>query len=119
MKQPSFFLTHILSAIAEIESYVGDKDEVSFVADSMCYNATIRQIEVIGEAISRLETDFLENYPEIPWKDIKAMRNILIHEYWQTDVGEVYRTVKNDLPILKNLIAPILENLTDNLNQDK
>ena len=80
----------------------------------MCHNATIRQIEVIGEAISKLETDFTNNYPEIPWKDIKAMRNILIHEYWQTDVNEVYNTVKNDLPQLKQLILPIVEKLQSN-----
>jgi uncharacterized protein with HEPN domain len=82
----------------------------------MCYNASIWQIEVIGEAISKLEADFTNKYPEIPWNDIKAMRNILIHEYWQTDIEEVYDTIKNDLPNLKKLITPILNQLqTDSI----
>jgi uncharacterized protein with HEPN domain len=111
MKQPIFFLQHILLAITEIENYTTNLDKAAFINNPMCYNATIRQIEIIGEAIAKLETDFINKYPGIPWKDIIAMRNILIHEYWQTDIEEVFNTIRNDIPNLKKLIEPILAQL--------
>ena len=77
----------------------------------MRYNATIRQIEVIGEAIRNLEKSFTSQYPDIPWKEIIAMRNILIHEYWQTDIPEIYATAVEDVPELQRLVNSILQDL--------
>ncbi len=111
MKVPEFFIKHIIAAIAEIESYTTNIDKQTFLSEPMRYNATIRQIEIIGEAISHLESNFKDQYPNIPWQAIKDMRNILIHEYWQTDVLEIYNTVKSDIPELKKLILPILQDL--------
>lgn len=70
----------------------------------MRYNATIKQIENIGEAIKNLEKNFTDQYPQVPWAEIKAMRNILIHEYWQTDLDEIYHTATSDIPALKQIL---------------
>ena len=116
MKQPVFFLTHIISAITEIETYTLNVDKAGFIANPMCYNACIRQIEIIGEAISKLEATFTDQYPEIPWADIKGMRNILIHEYWQTDIEEVFDTIQIDIPQLKKMILSIKEKLDSSIS---
>jgi uncharacterized protein with HEPN domain len=59
-------LLHIIDAINEIEMYTKDTDLESFVKNSMMFNATLRQLEIIGEASNRLSEDLLQNNPEIP-----------------------------------------------------
>lgn len=107
MKQPRFFLQLIHNSINDIEQYVAGITINEFISDSMRYNATIKQIENIGEAIKKLESNFTDSYPDIPWNEIKAMRNILIHEYWQTDLEEVYKTATIDIPNLKSMLDKI------------
>lgn len=79
-----------------------------FVKESMRYNATIRLISIIGEAITHLEHDFKDTYPQIPWQKIRAMRNRLIHEYWQTDLKQVYLSASKEVPVLKQTVEQIL-----------
>jgi uncharacterized protein with HEPN domain len=99
-KTPIFFLEHIIEAAGEIATYVEGISQENFINDSMRYNATIRMITVIGEAISQLESNFKNSYPEIPWQQIKSMRNRLIHEYWQTDLEQVYISATKETPEL-------------------
>ena len=58
-------------------------------------------IEVIGEASSRLPIEVQEQYEDVPWDMMKGIRNILAHEYFGIDLEIVWKTVKEDLPILK------------------
>ncbi len=64
-------------------------------------DAVIRNIEVIGEASSHLPIEVQEQYEDVPWGMIKGIRNILAHEYFGIDLEIVWKTVKEDLPILK------------------
>lgn len=75
----------------------------------MMQNAIIRQFEVIGEAVANISLDMKENNPDIEWSTIKGFRNLLVHEYFRVYVGEVWSTVKNDLPTLKKQIQSLIE----------
>jgi uncharacterized protein with HEPN domain len=68
----------------------------------------LRHIEVIGEAVSRLSEDFRLQYPIAPWRSIIAMRNALIHGYFDTDWEAVWAVVENDLPPLRAKVDAIL-----------
>jgi uncharacterized protein with HEPN domain len=72
-------LLHVIDAINEIENYLQDVDLEHFVKNSMMFNATLRQLEVIGEASNRLSEKLLLNNPEIPWARIIGLRNLVIH----------------------------------------
>ena len=69
----------------------------------------VHQIQVIGEAARGLSEDLRAAHPEIPWSDVIAMRNILVHEYFGIDLREVWDTATNDIPLLRTQIRRIPE----------
>jgi uncharacterized protein with HEPN domain len=101
-------LMHILDAIAEIEVYTEGVDIETFVKNSMMFNATLRQLEIIGEAGNRLSEGLLQNSPDIPWARIIGLRNLVIHEYFGIDDFTIWNVVKINLPHLKEKISLLL-----------
>lgn len=71
--------------------------------------AIVKDVEIVGEAASRLGEEFRARYPELPWKAIVAMRNRLVHAYFDIDHDIVWNTVTDDLPPLAVLVEAILE----------
>jgi uncharacterized protein with HEPN domain len=74
----------------------------------MLQDSLIRQIEIIGEATSRITKDFKEKYTEVPWVDMKDMRNKLIHDYFGVNIRYVWNVINQDIPQLKKQITEIL-----------
>jgi uncharacterized protein with HEPN domain len=79
-KDDLVFIEHILDSIVKIENYVEGLSVSDFIANEMVQDAVIRNFEVIGEATKHLSDDFKVNYPDIPWKQIAGMRDILIQD---------------------------------------
>jgi uncharacterized protein with HEPN domain len=104
-------LRHILDAITEIESYTCNKTFEDFNKDSMMFNASIRQLEVIGEAANKLSEKTLTNYPFIPWAKMIGLKNILIHNYFGVDDKMIWNVIQINLPDLKKHIFTILNNI--------
>jgi len=104
MKDDILYLGHIKDAIEAIEQYLGIVSYEQFVANRMMVDAVVRQLEIIGEATSKLGEDFREANPKIPFRDIIDMRNVLIHDYAGVNTMIVWETCKNDLPPLKKVI---------------
>ena len=77
-------IIHILEAIAEIEKYLTGVSYNDFLANSEKRFATIKQIEIVGEACNALTPEFKESHSEIAWKPIRGFRNISIHEYFRS-----------------------------------
>ena len=83
------------------------RDLEAFQENSQVQDAVVRNIEIIGEAVSRIQKiapDFIKQHSELPWAQMRGMRNIAIHEYFFVDLEIVWKTVKNDLPKLKQRI---------------
>ena len=100
-------LVHILQSIAEIEDYTANADLLEFKSNSMLRFASIKQIEIIGEAANQITVETKSNFPEIDWREIVALRNILIHEYFGIDANIVWQIIKIDIPDLKTkLLKP-------------
>jgi len=78
-------LMHMLDAISEIQSYVKDTDIDEFINNSMKKFATVKQLEIIGEAANHISEEMKIKHPEIKWREIIGLRNILIHEYFGVD----------------------------------
>ena len=102
-------LLHIIDAINEIENYLQDTDLEDFVKNSMMFNATLRQLEIIGEASNKLSEKLLIDNPSIPWARIIGLRNLVIHEYFGIDDFTIWNVIKINLPDLKVKITAILE----------
>ena len=103
-------LLHMLNAIEEIENYTKDVELDAFMSNSMMFNASIRQLEILGEASNRLSDKVLQENKDIPWARIVALRNFAIHEYFGIDSNAIWLVIKNKLPELKNQIASIIDN---------
>jgi uncharacterized protein with HEPN domain len=102
-------LQHMLEAIREIQEYTHGVDVQTFVNNSMMYNASLRQLEIIGEAANHLSLEILQDFPEVPWARIIGLRNLVIHEYFGVDDLSIWSVISHNLPDLKEKIALILE----------
>lgn len=112
MRDAKVYLRDILDAIARIERYAAQGRE-TFEQDELIQTWIIHHLQIIGEAAARLSHDFHKTHPEVPWPQIVAMRNVLVHEYFGVDLGEVWRTVEHDLPSLKHAVEEILKKLEE------
>ena len=106
-------LQHILDAISEVELYLDGVSQDQFLSNSEKRFATIKQIEIIGEACNALSDELKAQHSSIPWKAIIGFRNISIHEYFGVNLQLVWEIAKNDLPELKKNMNIILVDLTD------
>lgn len=104
-------IQHILDAICETESYLTAVNFESFLANSEKRFATIKQIEIIGEACNRMSKELKLRHPEIEWTQINGFRNISIHEYFGVNLHIVWNIAKNDLPLLKEKFNGVLKGL--------
>jgi uncharacterized protein with HEPN domain len=94
-------------------SYLENISLEDFLNNYLVQDAVIRRIEVIGEASSRISKESKQRYSHLPWKEMKGMRNLLIHEYDDINLDEVWNTVKTELPTLIKQIQEL--NLLDNI----
>src|SRR5271157_1354176 len=106
-KDPVVFLTHIIDSIQLIESYMEGRTEADLMESTGLQDKIIRRIQVIGEAVKNLPDDLKRNHPEVPWRDITGMRDIVIHQYFGIDLEFVWNVVTKDIPDLKLKILKI------------
>ena len=98
----------ILDAIDNIEHYVAGLDFEAFEADRKTVDAVERNLEIIGEATANLPDEVLARWPEVPWRYMKGVRNLLAHEYFGVDVGILWQTIQEDLPAITPLLHKVL-----------
>lgn len=113
MKQPKLYLSHIIKAINTIQEYLKGFSYNEFLKDEKTQDAVIRNLEIIGEASSKLEQNFIEKLPQIPWRDIKDFRNKLIHDYWELNLEVIWEAATKETPQLKKLLESVLGKLKD------
>ena len=87
-----------------------------FIGSPMAQDAVIRNFEVIGEAVKRIPESLKEERPDIPWRRIAGLRDVLIHQYMRVDLEAVWAIVRDDLPEFKQAVAEILAEMQDNLS---
>ena len=114
------YLRHILDAIDRAIGYTAAfKTPDDFERDAMALDAVVRNLEILGEAavkLDRVAPAVVAAAGDIPWKHMRTMRNKVIHDYFEVDVGVVWSTVKNDLPRLREQLGRLLDaqdHLTD------
>lgn len=98
----------MLEALQRIELYTAAYDYQRWLADEKTIDAVVRNFEVIGEAASHVPDHVQAHYPDIPWGMMRGFRNILIHEYFGIDAEIIWKTVIDDLPLLKRHLLEVI-----------
>ena len=106
-----FRLQHVVECVEKIEKITRNLSYGHYLEDWIKQDAIFRNIEIIGEAITHVEDELKNKYPDVAWIQAKGMRNFLIHEYFKVDHDAVWETFNNDLPQLKFQILGILNDI--------
>ena len=106
------YLDDILESISRIESSFKNCSKSNFDVDQDIQDATIRRLEIIGEAVKNIPKQLKEKHPSIEWKEIAGMRDVLIHAYFGVNLDRVWLVVKKDLSKLKKEVLKIMDDLS-------
>ena len=99
MNRDLVYLRHIADATERVEEYAS-VGQGRFFAESHWQDAVIRQLEIIGEATKKLSESIREENPDIPWRRIAGMRDVLIHDYFRVDLSAVWEVTQKEVPFL-------------------
>lgn len=104
MKDDGLYRIHIQECIARIESYTKGIDFEEFSKTPMIQDAVLRNLQIMAESTQRLSEEFKNTHPDVDWRKISGLRNILVHDYLGTDLETVWNILARDLPGLKKAL---------------
>ena len=107
------FIEDILESIKLIEKYIRNISKENLDNNQKLKDSIARRLEIIGEAVKNIPDDFREKYPEVPWKKIAGLRDIIIHTYFNIDLDITWDIIKKDLPDLKEKMLKIRTELEE------
>ena len=108
-RKPDVYLQDIIQSIQQIEKYLDEVTEDEFYQNTEKQDAVLRRLEIIGEAVKHLPHEIRDNYPDIPWRQIAGMRDIIIHEYFGITLEMVWIVATEDILDLKAKVKEIIE----------
>jgi uncharacterized protein with HEPN domain len=108
LRDYKLYIQDIIEAIEKIQIYIKNFDIESFKKDSKTYDSIIHNFFIIGEAAGKIPEEIQEKYNKIDWRGIIGMRNIIAHGYFSIDPDIVWKTIQDDLPLLKQQIKQII-----------
>jgi len=106
-------LCDILEAIRDIEQFTADVGREDLGLDRKTLFAVAKALENIGEAVKQIPASIRRKHSDVPWQDIAGMRDVLVHDYFGIDASILWKTVRNDVPVLKRNVSEILSCLPD------
>ncbi len=107
-------IADILEAIGKIHRYVSDMSFEKFRSDEKTVDAVVRNFEIIGEAARCVPEELTEKYPDIPWKEMRDIRNVIVHEYFGISLEILWETIQTDLPPLPDMLKKLLTDESGN-----
>lgn len=108
-KSPEVLLEHIIQSAELVQKYIKGKTRLQFFEDIGLQDKVIRRLAVIGEAVKGLPKSFLDGHPDIAWKDIAGMRDVLVHEYYDVDTSLVWKVARIRVPQLARYLSYVLQ----------
>jgi len=109
MRDYRLYCDDIILAIKKIERYVKDKTVADIKKDDLLIDGITRNLEIIGEAVKNIPVAVKKEHPEIEWKKVAGLRDILAHEYFGVDVDVIWDVVITKLPLLKEKIKKLVK----------
>lgn len=110
MRREAERLQDMLDAIAAIERYTSQGRQ-AFDEQELIQVWVVHHLQIIGEAANSLSADLMNQYAEVPWAQIVAFRNIVVHEYFRVSLNLVWAIVQNNLPPLKTIVERMVQEM--------
>jgi uncharacterized protein with HEPN domain len=104
-----FRVRDILAAVDAVAAYTDGMDFEGFVADGRTRDAVVRNLMTMGESVRWIPDVILDQHRQVPWRILRGMRNVVVHEYFGVDDAILWQTVRSDLPPLVPLLRAVLE----------
>ena len=111
-RDPRLYLDEIVESIDAILTYTANLNEERFRGEKLVQDAVLRRLQIIGEAVKRLPTDLREQYPGVPWRQMAATRDVVVHDYFGLDLSLTWSVATRDLPPVKPQILRIIAELS-------
>lgn len=102
-----FYLEDMIKFALKVQSYTTGLDQAGFIANDITYDATVRNLELIGEAATHVPKEIQSAHPAIPWRLIIATRNRLIHAYLGIDDDTIWSIIQDDIPALLSVLQTL------------
>ncbi len=99
----------ILAAVNAAVAYTDGMTFARFVADARTRDAVVRNLMTMGESVRWIPDVILDEHPQVPWRAMRGVRNVVVHEYFGIDDAILWETVRGDLPPLVPLLEAVLE----------
>jgi uncharacterized protein with HEPN domain len=108
MSKDRLYLDSIRECLDRIAAYTAE-GEATFLDSTLIQDGVIRNLISIGEATKNLSAELRGAHPDIPWRQIAGMRDVLIHDYLKISLVRIWRTVATDLPPLRATVQKLLQ----------
>ena len=109
MRSDKLYLTDIVDAADAISSFVRGRTKEEFLVDDFFQSAVLQKFGIIGEAAGIVSDEMRHQYPFVPWQKSRGLRNAAVHRYFAVDWEVIWDTAIDDVPVLREQVARILE----------
>ena len=110
-RAPNLYVHDMLDVINKIEKYIDNLTYEDFTQQGMLIDAILRNLEVFGEAAKGIPDNIKEEYPDIPWKRIIGLRNIVIHGYFGVDLENIWEIISKNIPEVKPAVVKLSQEI--------
>jgi uncharacterized protein with HEPN domain len=107
------YLRHMLDAIDRVLEATHRVSRDDFNRDWMTQDAIVHELQILGEAAGRVSRAFSDRHPEVPWRKVTGIRHKIVHDYFAVDLDVVWDTATLDVPAIRPLVEPLLDERTD------
>jgi uncharacterized protein with HEPN domain len=110
VKDDHLFLDHIYESISHIETFT-NAGQSAFSDSILIQSAVLRMLQILTESSQRISEGLKANYPDIDWRGMAGLRNVVAHDYFNIKLTIIWNIIQNDLPDLKTKVAVIIQQL--------
>lgn len=105
------FLDDILEAVRKVREYTEGLSYEQFSADQKTVHAVVWNLQIIGEATKNLPREIRSRYPDLPWRDMAGLRDVIVHQYFGIKLDVIWKIIRNDVPLLESRIRGVIEQM--------
>jgi uncharacterized protein with HEPN domain len=109
MSSDQEIILDLYHALNQILTFTQNMDKQEFINDEKTQSSVLYQLVIMGEAVNRLSEQFKNQYPQIPFNEIRGMKNRVVHEYKEVDCDIIWEAIQKDIPELICFISSVNE----------